>query len=255
MIGKSQLFLLALEGTEVTLPSSDSLKIRSDIWVIDKKLDEVSCMSTHKEIDNGWTVPSYTMGKFLCYKVGALLESAFMRIYSQVPIEDTQFKSREVRAQQAVPPYEHSEITALKRFKEGGCTVVPELLGHSETVQGKDGLVPGGYITHLVWDKVPGQSLSQELFWSFDKPKRDLIRQKFRAAHEALTSLGYLSTINTTAKLIWGQDSSQLHISGFSTAIKVDPTKKWNDNVLRNVSPDEATQYWLGGYYSMGVVK
>ncbi|KAJ5203327.1 hypothetical protein N7449_005406 [Penicillium cf. viridicatum] len=231
MIGKSQLFLLALEGTEVTLPSSDSLKIRGDTWVIDKKLDEVSCMSTHKEIDDGRTMPSYTMGKFLCYKVGALPESAFMRIYSQVPIEDTQFKSPEVRAQQAVPPSEHSEITALKRFKEGGCTVVPELLGYSETVQGKDGLVPGGYITHLVWDKVPGQSLSRELFWSFDKSKRDLIRQKLRAAHEALTSLGYLSTMKTTSKLIWDQDSSQLHISGFSMAIKVDPTKKWNDNV------------------------
>ena len=44
--------------------------------------------------------------------------------------------------------------------------------------------MPGGYITYLVWDKVPGQSLSRELFWSFNKPKRDLIRRKFRATHE-----------------------------------------------------------------------
>ncbi|KAJ5700581.1 hypothetical protein N7536_003594 [Penicillium majusculum] len=231
MIGNSQLFLLGLQGTEVTLPSSDSLKIRGDTWVIDKKPNEVSCMITREDLDCGRTVPSYTMGKFLCHKVGALPESAFMRIHSQVPIEDTQFLSPEVRAQQAVPPYQHSEIMALKRFKEGGCTVVPELLGYIETAQGQDGLVPGGYITYLVWDKVPGQSLSRELFWSFNKPKRDLIRQKFRAAHEALTSFGYLSIIKTPAKLIWDQDSCQLHISGFSTAIKVDPTKKWNDDV------------------------
>lgn len=184
MIGNSQLFLPRLEGTEVTLPSSDSLNIRGDTWVIDKKLNEVSCMTTREDLDSGRTVPSYTMGKFLCHRVGALAESAFMRIYSQVPIEDTQFLSSEVRAQQAVPSYQHSEIMALKGFKEGGCTVVPELLGYSETVQGKDGLMPRGYITYLVWDKVPGQSLSRELFWSFNKPKRDLIRRKFRVAHE-----------------------------------------------------------------------
>lgn len=141
-------------------------------------------MITREDLESDPTVPSYTMGKFLCHKVGALPESAFMRIYSQVPIEDTQFLSPEVRAQQAVPLYRHSEIMALKGLKEGGCTVVSELLGYIETAQGQDGLVPGRYITYLVWDKVPGQSLSSELFWSFNKPKRDLIRQKFRAAHE-----------------------------------------------------------------------
>ena len=98
MIDNSQLFLLGLEGTEVTLPSSDSLKIRGDTWVIDKKLNEVSCMTTREDLDTGRPVPSYTMGKFLYHKVGALPESAFMRIYSQVPIEDIQFRSPEVRA-------------------------------------------------------------------------------------------------------------------------------------------------------------
>lgn len=107
-----------------------------------------------------------------------------MRIYCQVPIEETQFLSPDVRAKQAVPPYQHSELMALKRFREGGCTVVPELLGYSETVQSRDGLVPGGYIRYLVWDKVPGESLSRALFWSFETPERDLIRRKFRAAYE-----------------------------------------------------------------------
>lgn len=187
MIGNSQLFLFGLEGTTITLPSSESLKIRGNTWVIDKKVNEVSCNITREELDRDGhtrTVPSYTMGKFLCHQVGAHPESAFMRIYCQVPIEETQILSPQIRAQQAVPPYQHGEIMALKRFKEGSCAAVPELLGYSETVQSKDGLVPGGYITYLVWDKVPGESLSGELFWSFELPKRDLIRQKFRAAYE-----------------------------------------------------------------------
>ncbi|CAG8892911.1 unnamed protein product [Penicillium egyptiacum] len=191
------------------------------------------------------------MGKFLCHRVGALPESAFMRIYCQVPIEETEFLSPEARAKQAVPPYQHEEAMALKRFKEGGCTVVPELLGYSETVQSKDGLVPGGYIIYLVWDKVPGVSLSGGLFWSFESPKRELIRRKFRAAYEILRSFGYLSMIKTPAKLIWDKESAQLHISGFSTAINVDPDKEWNDDVyamyqlvkLPNIGWEDTTRW------------
>ena len=68
------------------------------------------------------------MGKFLCHEVGDLPETAFMRIYSQVPIAETQYFGSEVRANQAVPPYQHGEVTALKKLKEDGCTAVPNLL-------------------------------------------------------------------------------------------------------------------------------
>lgn len=61
--------------------------------------------------------------------------------------------------------------------------------------------------------------------------KSSLVMGKSNINNRALTSFGYLSIIKTPAKLIWDQDSCQLHISGFSTAIKVDPTKKWNDDV------------------------
>ena len=62
--------------------------------------------------------------------------------------------------------------------------------------------------------------------------KSSLIIGKSNTKNRALTSFGYLSIIKTPAKLIWDQGSSQLHISGFSTAIKVDPTKEWNDAVF-----------------------
>lgn len=156
--------------------------------MVDKKLNGISCQITREDLNrDGYsgTVPSYTMSKFLYYQVGTFPESAFMRIYSQVPIGETQFLSPEVRTQQAVPPYQHGEVMALKRFKAGGCTGVPELLGYSETVQGRDGLVPGGYITYLVWDKVPGESLSREIFWSFKEHEREFIRRKFQAAYES----------------------------------------------------------------------
>jgi hypothetical protein len=51
-------------------------------------------------------------------------------------------------------------------------------------VQREHGPVPGGYITYLVWEKVRGQVLTPELFWSLERPKRDLVRRNFRAAYE-----------------------------------------------------------------------
>ena len=61
--------------------------------------------------------------------------------------------------------------------------------------------------------------------------RSSLVIGKSNIENRALTSFGYLSIINTPAKLIWDQDSCQLHISGFSTTIEVDPTKKWNDDI------------------------
>lgn len=65
-----------------------------------------------------------------------------------------------------------------------GCTSVPRFLGWDEKKQGERDLVPGGYIKYLVWEKVPGESLTQEVFWSLDRRTRDDIRDKFRVAFE-----------------------------------------------------------------------
>lgn len=37
-----------------------------------------------------------------------------------------------------------------------------------------------------------------------------------------------MSMTKTPAKIIWDQDSAGVYISGFSTAVKVDPTKERN---------------------------
>lgn len=45
-----------------------------------------------------------------------------------------------------------------------GCTSVPRYLGWNKKKQEEHDLVPGGYIKYLVWEKVPGESLTQEFF-------------------------------------------------------------------------------------------
>lgn len=107
-----------------------------------------------------------------------------MRIYQQVPILGTEAVKTSVRAQQATPAEPYPELEALRTLKMLGSNAVLDLLGYGQGTQEADDIVTGGHITYVIWDKVPGDSLTQEQFWSRDRGSRDIIRDKFRDANE-----------------------------------------------------------------------
>ncbi|CAI7666223.1 unnamed protein product [Penicillium viridicatum] len=85
-----------------------------------------------------------------------------------------------VRQQQAALPRKNRELDALKDLRLRQCPVVPTLLAYKEKKQDNDSLVPDGYITYIVWDKVPGKSLDQDQFWDpKSAPLREVVRAKF----------------------------------------------------------------------------
>lgn len=178
-------FLPGLEGTDVIFHSSSKSSIHFDTqtWITMEKLSESPSQSTQKDIDDG-LVPSYSAAKFLCCRADDPTKIAFMRIYLQIPIAGTEFLNPRARAKQAIPPHPHTELSVLKILKQMECDVVPDLLCYQEGVQDQDGIVPGGYVTHLIWDKVPGESLDAQMFWSLDFPSRQAIRAQFRNVYE-----------------------------------------------------------------------
>lgn len=127
-----------------------------------------------------------TVGKFLCHLEEDPTQIAFMRIYYQIPVTGTEDADLATLAQQLRPPEVCGEREAFKLLMSQGCTVVPRMLGYSEKTQAENDLVPGGYIKYLVWERIPGESLTEEFFWSLDRPKRDDIRAKFRVAYESV---------------------------------------------------------------------
>lgn len=173
-------FLQGVEGTEVTLDSSTEppFYFPRQTWVIVEKLEEWQSRSTKDETES--LGDSLVAGKFLCHRVEDPSKLAFMRIYVQIPYIGSELIKAEERAKQAAPPFEFIELTALKTFKLQNCTAIPDLLGYQHGVQDSDGLVPGGYITHLVWDKVPGEPLRKEIFWQMDFSRREEFRARFR---------------------------------------------------------------------------
>jgi len=171
------------EGTEITTEAKPNLQLPSRTWIIIEKLEELSFFMTQQDIDDGHK-PGFAAAKFLCHPKGDPKKLAFMRIYRQIPISGTEWSPSRVRATQAVPRIEIDELTAFKSLMKQACPVVPNLLGYEEGSQPDDGIVPGGYDTTIVWEKVPGAPLSEKYFWSLDRVQRDSIREEFRKVYE-----------------------------------------------------------------------
>lgn len=182
---ESSEFLCDLEGTDVTLDPPSDLPLHHlppQTWVIDKRLSERSYWMTQQEVTEGLGLP-YAAAKFLCHNKDDPSQKAFMRIYLQIPISGTQYRSSEIRRKQAADPQSHVELTSLRALSKLRCDVVPKLLGYREGKQAEDGIVPGGYITYVVWEQVPGEPLRPEFFWGLDLESRQAIRDKFREAY------------------------------------------------------------------------
>ena len=172
-----------LEGTEITLDAviEEPLHIPAQTWVIVEKLREDPWRLTRKDVSDGMGV-SYTSAKFLCHPAGPGNETklAFMRIRQQVSNAGTEFKKASLRASQAVEEPENKELNALKFFLIHGCEVVPRLLGYQQSKQKEDDMVPGGFVTYIVWEKVPSDSFDLIKFWLRPFNEREVIRDKFR---------------------------------------------------------------------------
>lgn len=135
----------------------------SRTWVIKEKLSEDVCCLTEEEVRKGCG-SSKTVGKFLCSPVDDPSQIAFMRIYQQIPIAGTEDADLSTLAQQAIPPPMCPELESFKLLKRRDCGSAPRLLGHAERVRGEQELLPGGYVQYIVWEKVPGKPLTEELF-------------------------------------------------------------------------------------------
>lgn len=111
-----------------------------------------------------------------------------MRIYYQIPVSGTEDADLGLAtlAQQIQQPHEEvcGELETFRLLMSQGCTSVPRFLGYCQQAQGEHDLVPGGYVKYIVWEKVPGEPLTEEYFWSLDPLVREDIRAKFRVAFE-----------------------------------------------------------------------
>lgn len=170
-----------------------------------------------------------TVGKFLCHLEEDPTQVAFMRIYYQIPIAGTEDADLTTLAQQIQPHEVCGELEAFRLLMSQGCSSVPRFLGYCEKTQGEHDLVPGGYVKYLVWEKVPGEPLTEEFFWSLDPLVRDDIRAKFRVAFEEMLRCGVKPQESRISKIIYDQSTGNVRISGFRRGWPIRDKLQWSD--------------------------
>ncbi|KAJ5895521.1 hypothetical protein N7495_007212 [Penicillium taxi] len=134
-------FFRCLKVSSVLAPSLSALSITTrtpQIWKITEKLSENAQHLNYEDIQEGLGY-SRAIGKFLCYLVDDPTKIGFMRIYCQIPIEETDEDSIE---QQAIPAPVCAEFEVLMRLRY--CPVAPQILGHAVGTQPENGFVPRG---------------------------------------------------------------------------------------------------------------
>jgi hypothetical protein len=157
-----------------------------ETWEITEKIDEEMC-AMHEIESNDGTRAAYVLGTFRCQSTDGNDDGkklGIMKVCKQIPFVGTELYDYEHRKQQAVEPYEPTELIALKASKRRRCVVVSELLGYRLTKQDAMEIVPEGCLMYIVWKQVPGEPLTQEAFWQAPLAERNKIRSRFRHTYQ-----------------------------------------------------------------------
>ncbi|KAJ5456592.1 hypothetical protein N7530_011866 [Penicillium desertorum] len=194
------------EGEKVTLDMP-----KPSTWVIGK------LVNTHSYQSNETNVPSYACAQFECARASNQ-EECFMRIYVQVPFTGYEHADRDTIAQQAAeftPP----ELNAYKFLTDNGSRSTPKLRAYKQDTQDPNGPIPGGHITWIVWQKVPGKCLGgirdASVYWGLRATERKLVRDAFLRELPEIMKMGYFPRHLRPRHLIWDKARNNLYFVGF----------------------------------------
>ncbi|CAG8001467.1 unnamed protein product [Penicillium nalgiovense] len=198
------------EGGKVILDKPSSSK-----WVIGK------LVNTHSYQSDETHVPSYACAQFECVNA-TTQEECFMRIYVQVPFTGYEHADRHTRAQQAskfTPP----ELDAYRFLTDNGSQNTPKLRAYKQDTQDTNGPIPGGHITWIVWQKVPGKCLGDirnaTVYWGLKAIERKCVRDAFLQELPKITKMGYFPHHLSPRNLIWNKVNGALYFVGFRDAM------------------------------------
>ncbi|PWY74393.1 hypothetical protein BO70DRAFT_398717 [Aspergillus heteromorphus CBS 117.55] len=117
-------------------------------------------------------------------------------------------------AQQAARTWTPPELKALRALTRHHSTITPRLLIVKKSNQGKAGLVPGGVLSSVVWEVVPGIRLGTvfgtDVFWAMSEGERHVIRETFREGLTKLSKWGDCPIESGGESLVWDRATSTL---------------------------------------------
>ncbi|QMW42889.1 hypothetical protein COH20_005586 [Aspergillus flavus] len=191
---------------------SKTLEVSSppSVWQLTEKLEEKSEISDRKDIQQLGSM-SYARAEFKCCNTSYPYQEALITVYLQLPAKESMGLPPSMRRREATDrklSRFDQWVEAYRRLTLYDCDFVPRFLGSSHGRQDDDGLVPGGFLSYIVFTSVPGDvlgtgtsgspravlNLSQEdqkrcrktdipdgTFWALSAKERAAIRQQFQS--------------------------------------------------------------------------
>ncbi|OJJ77958.1 hypothetical protein ASPBRDRAFT_167293 [Aspergillus brasiliensis CBS 101740] len=179
-----------------------------------------------------------------------------MRIYKQIPTENTIGARSEVRAKQAQAwiPF---ELKAYRQLMFKNSTFTPKLLDSMEESQDAYSLVPGGFIVWVVFQEVSGIRLGDEVgedtFWSMEPSVREQIRTLFKENYMTLGRWGWIPLHLLGKDLVWDPESLTLFFVNWFMPTEIVSPEIWEDGIFYSsgllkppATPSFSFQRWNG---------
>ncbi|GLA00601.1 hypothetical protein AnigIFM60653_009351 [Aspergillus niger] len=207
------------------------IQLRKARWVIRKVASE-HCFQLNPDDLRDKHDPSLACTRLVCETHGPDGPvQGHMRYYKQIPIEGTEAEPPTTRAEQA-ESFCPIELKHLRPLTQKGSTITPRLLDSKEVKQDNTGFVPGGFVTWVVWEVVPGLQLGNDVgsapFWGLSRDERDAVRQAFKESICKLEIWGHLPYPEHAKNLVWDSTTGSLYYVGFLLTCKGDPRAVWS---------------------------
>ncbi|KAJ5116641.1 hypothetical protein N7456_000989 [Penicillium angulare] len=194
-------------------------------WKIDKIINEHDEQLSRDDCVPEDDLLSFATIRVRCFRVDKPDAKADMRVYLQVPYKNTERESAQLRGNQQTS-FQPRELKAYKLMSAHReiSKFTPNLLGYEEGRQSERGLVPMGFETTVVWERVPGHRLGligtipTSPFWQFSEPERDDIRGIFKDQLILMGQLGVMQAEPDLRSLVFHQRTQTLYWVGFYDA-------------------------------------
>ncbi|PYI06712.1 hypothetical protein BO78DRAFT_444911 [Aspergillus sclerotiicarbonarius CBS 121057] len=131
------------------------------VWKLTEKVAEKSEIRDRESIRELGCV-SYAHAEFKCCNTSNPYHKALIIIYLQVPAQESMFLPPSMRRREATGRNARNFdqlVEAYRRLTLHDYDFVPQFLGSSHGRQDDDGLVPGGFLSYVVFTSVPGDIL------------------------------------------------------------------------------------------------
>ncbi|PLB46526.1 hypothetical protein P170DRAFT_427840 [Aspergillus steynii IBT 23096] len=183
-------------------------------WTLTEKLGERHSQLIPEDVIEYPSLRGAAYGTFLAKSAENVNQEAVIRIIMQIPHAGAEIASSAERARyavQTIPKRAQDMVDALTLLDGAQCRCAPRLMGVVERAQGDTDPVPGGFLTYLLLEKLPGKKMGP-WFWDLDRDERDKMRAYLKDAWIECTRTSQYRPLSSPSKMFWDASTQRMHV-------------------------------------------